>query len=71
LKPLRIRTHIPLTWDEQYESFICHAGFLPLALLVTHGLLLMDIAVLMTLVDRWRPETHTFHLRSGEITVML
>jgi hypothetical protein len=71
LKPFRIRTHSSLTWDERYVSFICCAGFLPLAQLVTRGLPLMDAAALMTLVDRWRPETHTFHLPSGEITVTL
>jgi hypothetical protein len=31
----------------------------------------MDAAALMALVDRWHLETHTFHLLSGEITVML
>jgi hypothetical protein len=31
----------------------------------------MDATALMTLVDRWRPETHMFHLPSGEITMML
>jgi hypothetical protein len=31
----------------------------------------MDAAALTTLVDRWCPETHMFHLSSGEITVML
>jgi hypothetical protein len=71
LKPLRIRTHSPLTWDEWYESFICRARFLPHARLITHGLPLMGAAVLTTFVDRWHPETHTFHLPSGEITVTL
>jgi hypothetical protein len=32
---------------------------------------MMDSATLMTLVDRWRPETHMFHLLCGEITVTL
>jgi hypothetical protein len=32
---------------------------------------MMDSAVLTTLVDRWCPETHTFHLLCGEITVTL
>jgi hypothetical protein len=32
---------------------------------------MMDSAVLTALVDRWRPETHTFHLPCGEITVTL
>jgi hypothetical protein len=32
---------------------------------------MMDSVVLTALVDRWRPETHMFHLSSGETTVML
>jgi hypothetical protein len=28
----------------------------------------MDKALLTCLVDRWRPETHTFHLPFGEMT---
>jgi hypothetical protein len=70
LKPLKIHTHSPLTWDERYESFPHCAGFLPLARLVTHDLPLMDTA-LTALVDRWHLETHTFHLSSGEIMVTL
>jgi hypothetical protein len=58
-------------WDERYESFIHRVGFLSLARLVTHDQPLMDTASLTALVDRWRPETHMFHLSFGEITVML
>jgi hypothetical protein len=32
---------------------------------------MMDSAALTTLVDRWRPETHMFHLLCGETTVTL
>jgi hypothetical protein len=32
---------------------------------------MMNSAALMTLVDRWCLETHTFHLLCGETTVML
>jgi hypothetical protein len=63
--------HSPLTWDERYVSFVCRAGFLSLAHLITDGLSMMDPVTLMTLVDRWRPETHTFHLPCWETTVML
>ena len=31
----------------------------------------MDGALLTAFVDRWRPETHTFHLPCGEMTVTL
>jgi hypothetical protein len=71
LQPLRIRTHKPLTWDEWYASFIRCARFLSLARLLTGDLTVMDSTALMTLVDQWHPETHTFHLPCGETTVML
>jgi hypothetical protein len=32
---------------------------------------MIDSTALMALVDRWRPETHMFHLPCGEITMML
>jgi hypothetical protein len=44
---------------------------LPLAILVKDQLPKMDNAALTALVDRSRPETHTFHLPSGETTVTL
>jgi hypothetical protein len=31
----------------------------------------MDEALLTCLVDRWRPEMHTFYLPFGEMTVTL
>jgi hypothetical protein len=60
--------HSPLLWDERYSPFIRRAYFLPLARLVNNRLPIMDFAMLMALVDRWHPETHTFHLSCGEAT---
>jgi hypothetical protein len=71
LKPLRIHTHSPLHWDEWYEPFIRRVGFLLLAQLINRGLSLMDATALTALVDWWHPETHMFHLSSGEITMTL
>ena len=31
----------------------------------------MDNAALIALVDRWKPDTHIFHLPTGEMTVTL
>jgi hypothetical protein len=60
-----------MTWDERYTSLVWRAGFLPLARLIIGSLPMMDSTVLMTLVDRWRPESHMFHHLCGKTTVML
>jgi hypothetical protein len=58
-------------WDERYVSFIHRVRFLLLARLFIGGLPMMDSTVLTTFVNRWHPETHTFHLPCGETTVTL
>jgi len=51
------------------------AGLLPFARLVeatpTSTRLAIDNSLLTCLVDRWRPETHTFHFRWGEMAPTL
>jgi hypothetical protein len=71
LKPLRVREHFPLPWDKRYAPYLARAGFVDIALVVVRGFPVMDGPLLSALVDRWRPETHSFHLPCGEMTVNL
>ena len=50
---------------------LCESGLLTLGRLVEGGLVQIDRSLLTALVDRWRPETHTFHLPCGEISPTL
>ena len=47
------------------------AGVLTLAHLVEGASVQLDRSLLTALVDRWRPETHTFHLPCGEMAPTL
>ena len=50
------------------ESIIRGAGF---GGLLDMPFIKIDNAQITALVERWRPETHTFHLAEGEATVTL
>ena len=47
------------------------AGLLTIGRLAESGLAKLDRSLLTALVDRWRPETHTFHLTCGEMSPTL
>ncbi|KAD4889455.1 hypothetical protein E3N88_21528 [Mikania micrantha] len=56
----------PIT--ENVKRYINFAGF---GGLLDFGYRNLDHGLLEALIERWRPETHTFHLPIGEATVIL
>jgi hypothetical protein len=52
----------------RFIPYLQQAGFYGIAKL---GFIKMDWALITTLVERWRQETHTFHLPHGEMTITL
>ena len=81
LLPLRSRSVRKLKeLDPRFHEPLAQAGLLPFALMMAGApmegggrtpLPPIEVSLLTGLVDRWRPETHTFHFPCGEMTVTL
>lgn len=71
LSELNPRTREPLRFDKRYERYLRPAGLMGLVNICKAGLPSIDRALVSALVDRWRPETHTFHMPCGEVTITL
>lgn len=50
------------------HQLLAQAGFFGVACL---GFVKVDRELISALVERWRPETHTFHMPIGEVTITL
>ena len=53
---------------EQIFPFLQQSGF---GWLIKMGYLKINASLISALIERWRPETHTFHMRCGECTITL
>ncbi|KAK1276867.1 hypothetical protein QJS04_geneDACA012883 [Acorus gramineus] len=54
--------------DRRIEPYVRASGF---DYLTQMGYTRLDHRLLQALKERWRPETNTFHMRHGEMTVTL
>ncbi|KAL9672446.1 hypothetical protein QQ045_028696 [Rhodiola kirilowii] len=67
-KPLSIAGHNVVSLNPRLTQYVANAGFLPWSQVCN---VKIDPKLCTALVERWRPETHTFHLNGGEATITL
>ncbi|KAL9691260.1 hypothetical protein QQ045_011680 [Rhodiola kirilowii] len=67
-KPLRVASHNVVNLNPRLVEYVANARFLPWTQVSN---VKIDPKLCTALVERWRPETHTFHLNGGEATITL
>ncbi|CAI0430940.1 unnamed protein product [Linum tenue] len=68
LGSFHLRSQKPVKYDQRYDPFLKSIGF---ASIPDISNIRLDGALITALVERWRPETSTFHLFTGECTITL
>ncbi|KAL9674552.1 hypothetical protein QQ045_030824 [Rhodiola kirilowii] len=66
--PLKVHKGCALTPDAHIKPYVVAAGFYPWTQVRK---VKADPALLTVGVERWRPETHTFHFNDGEASITL
>ncbi|XP_050896401.1 protein MAIN-LIKE 2-like [Lathyrus oleraceus] len=64
----RVHSHIYIQPSAVILPYLELAGFANVAKIAS---LKVDSKLIVALLERWRPETHTFHLPTGECTITL
>jgi hypothetical protein len=60
-----------MVFDNHYMPLLWRANLLAITNIVSRGMLVFNATAITAMVDRWRSETHSFHLPCGEMTVTL
>jgi hypothetical protein len=60
-----------MDFDECCVPLLHQANLLAITEIIRHGMPVFNATAITAMVDRWRPETHSFHLPCGEMTVTL
>jgi hypothetical protein len=74
LSTLRIKAHDGSTvmlFNKRYVPILWYANLLVVTNIICCGMLVFNTTTIMAMVDRWRPETHSFHLSCGDMMVTL
>ncbi|KAL9691954.1 hypothetical protein QQ045_012382 [Rhodiola kirilowii] len=66
--PLKVHKGGALTLDARIRPYVVAAGFYPWTQVCN---VKVEPSLLTAVVERWRPETHTFHFNDGEATITL
>ncbi|KAL9659495.1 hypothetical protein QQ045_024301 [Rhodiola kirilowii] len=67
-EPLKVHKGGTLKLDVRIRDYVVAVGFYPWTQVASVRL---DPTLLTAAIERWRPETHTFHLNDGEATITL
>ncbi|XP_058784813.1 protein MAIN-LIKE 2-like [Vicia villosa] len=68
INKFRPRSHSFVEVHDMIRPYLQQAGFGHVINITSYG---VDRKLLLALCERWRPETHTFHLPTGECTITL